>query len=88
MDLLIDGLTRAVEKIITGDREVYEITWRTLRISLTAILISTLIGIPLGILLGLTKFRGRKLLLVFINIGMGLPPVVAEAFSRQFVGMR
>jgi tungstate transport system permease protein len=85
MDLLIDGLTRAVEMIITGDREVYEITWRTLRISLTAILISTLIGIPLGILLGLTKFRGRKLLLVFINIGMGLPPVVAGLWITIFL---
>lgn len=85
MDLLIDGLKRAVEMIITGDREVYEITWRTLRISLTAILVSTLIGIPLGILLGLTKFHGRKLLLVFINIGMGLPPVVAGLWITIFL---
>ncbi|MDF2856908.1 MAG: ABC-type tungstate transport permease protein [Neobacillus sp.] len=42
-----------------------------------AILISSLIGLPLGMFLGLTKFRGRKFILVFINIGMGLPPVVA-----------
>jgi tungstate transport system permease protein len=77
MDLLINGLIRAIEMIAAGDPEIYEVTWRTLRISLTAILISTFIGIPLGILLGLTKFPGRKLLLVFINIGMGLPPVVA-----------
>lgn len=77
MDLLMNGLIRAAEMIAAGDPEIYEVTWRTLRISLTAILISTFIGIPLGILLGLTKFPGRKLLLVFINIGMGLPPVVA-----------
>lgn len=77
MELLFDGLRRAIEMIASGDPEIYEITWRTLRISLTAILFSTLVGIPLGILLGLTKFPGRKLLLVIINIGMGLPPVVA-----------
>lgn len=77
MDLLLNGLIRAIEMIAAGDPEIYEITWRTLRISLTAVLVSTLIGIPIGIILGLTKFPGRRLLLVFINIGMGLPPVVA-----------
>lgn len=42
-----------------------------------AILISSLIGLPLGMLLGLTRFKGRKIILTIINIGMGLPPVVA-----------
>ncbi|TKC15378.1 ABC transporter permease [Robertmurraya kyonggiensis] len=85
MDLLLNGLRRAIEMLASGDPEIYEITWRTLRISLTAILISTLIGIPLGILFGLTKFPGRKLLLVFINIGMGLPPVVAGLWITIFL---
>lgn len=77
MDLLIEGLKKAIEMLLSGNPEIFEITWLTLRVSLTAILISTLIGIPLGILIGLTSFRGRRLLLVLINIGMGLPPVVA-----------
>lgn len=77
MDLLIEGLKKAIEMLLTGNPEIFEITWLTLRVSLTAILISTFIGIPFGIVLGLTSFRGRRLLLVLINIGMGLPPVVA-----------
>ncbi len=77
MDLLIEGLKKAIEMLLSGNPEIFEITWLTLRVSLTAILISTVIGIPLGILIGLTSFRGKRLLLVFINIGMGLPPVVA-----------
>lgn len=85
MDLLFEGLKRAIEMIATGDPEIFEITWRTLRVSLTAVLFSTLIGIPLGILIGLTKFRGRKILLVFINIGMGLPPVVAGLWITIFL---
>lgn len=85
MDLLFDGLKRAIEMIASGNPEIYEITWRTLRISLTAVLISTLIGIPFGILLGLKKFPGRKLLLVIINIGMGLPPVVAGLWITIFL---
>lgn len=77
MDLLIEGLKKAIEMLISGDPEIFEITWLTLRVSLTAVLISTFIGIPAGIILGLTSFPGRRLVLILINIGMGLPPVVA-----------
>lgn len=77
MDLLVDGFLKAIDMVLTGDKEIIEITWLTLRISLTAMFISTLIGIPAGMLIGLTRFPGRKLILVFIHIGMGLPPVVA-----------
>jgi tungstate transport system permease protein len=77
MELIIDGFRKAIEMILTGDREILEITWLTLRVCFTAILISSLIGLPLGMILGLTRFRGRKIILTLINIGMGLPPVVA-----------
>ncbi|CRK81561.1 ABC transporter permease [Neobacillus massiliamazoniensis] len=77
MELLIDGLKKAFEMIFSGNQEIYSITLLTLRVSLCSILISTLLGLPLGMFLGLTRFKGRRLLLVFVNIGMGLPPVVA-----------
>lgn len=77
MELLIDGLKKAIEMIFTGNQEVFAITWLTLKVCLISILTSTLFGLPFGILLGLTRFKGRKILLMFINIGMGLPPVVA-----------
>ncbi|SEM63148.1 tungstate transport system permease protein [Mesobacillus persicus] len=77
MDLLLEGLKKAIEMVLAADPIIVEITLRTLKVSMTAIIISTLIGIPLGMFLGLVKFPGRKLILVIINIGMGLPPVVA-----------
>lgn len=77
MELIIDGFKKAIEMIGSGDNEILSITLLTLKVSFLSILISTLFGLPLGMLLGLSRFRGRKLLLVFINIGMGLPPVVA-----------
>lgn len=77
MELVFDGFQKALEMILSGDSEILEITWLTLRVCFTAIIISSLIGLPLGMLLGLSNFRGRKFILVFINIGMGLPPVVA-----------
>jgi tungstate transport system permease protein len=77
MELIMDGFRKAIEMILTGDQEILEITLLTLRVCFTAILISSLIGLPLGMFLGLTRFKGRKIILTFINIGMGLPPVVA-----------
>ncbi|PLR85268.1 ABC transporter permease [Bacillus sp. V33-4] len=77
MELLLDGLKRAFEMLLSGDTEIIEIAWLTLKSSLTAVLISTVIGIPAGVCLGLLSFPGKKFLLVFVNIGMGLPPVVA-----------
>jgi tungstate transport system permease protein len=85
MDLLIDGFIKAWQMIISGDREIFKITWLTIKVSLTAILFSTLVGIPLGVLLGLSRFPGRKIVLVFINIGMGLPPVVAGLWITIFL---
>ncbi|CAM3785380.1 ABC transporter permease [Mesobacillus zeae] len=85
MDLLLHGLKKAIEMILEGDPEIAEITLRTLEVSMTAILISTIGGVPAGILLGLSRFPGRKLLLTFVNIGMGLPPVVAGLWITIFL---
>ena len=85
MDLLLDGLKKAVEMVLTGDREILAVTLLTLRVSLTAIFISMLIGIPLGVTLGLSNFPGKKIILVLINIGMSLPPVVAGLWITIFL---
>lgn len=85
MNLFIEGILKAIEMIITGDREIYQITITTLRVCLTAILISTVVGIPLGVLLGLKSFPGKKIVLVFVNIGMGLPPVVAGLYITMLL---
>ena len=62
--------------IVTGDPALREIVTLSLRVSGTALLISTAIGVPLGALLGLTRFPGRKLTVALLYTGMGFPPVV------------
>ena len=57
-----------------------EIVTLTLRVSGTALLISTVIGIPLGSWLGLSRFLGRRLVIAFLYTGMGFPPVVVGLF--------
>lgn len=54
----------------------YQITFLTLMVTGTALVISTLIGIPVGALFGLRRFRARQMLKALIYTGMGLPPVV------------
>ena len=56
--------------------EILEITLRSLRISLTALLLAVGIGVPLGIWLGSRKFVGRRAVIAVVNSGMGAPPVV------------
>ena len=55
---------------------ILEITLRSLRISLTALVLATGIGVPIGVWLGSRRFPGRRLLVALVNSGMGAPPVV------------
>jgi tungstate transport system permease protein len=57
-----------------------EIVQLSLRVTGTALLISTLLGVPAGALIGLTRFRGRRLVAVLFYTGMGFPPVVIGLF--------
>jgi tungstate transport system permease protein len=56
--------------------ELGDILWRSLQVSGVAVLVSSVIGVPLGAWLGSARFRGRSILSVLIQTGMALPPVV------------
>ena len=76
MDLIWDGLRESFWLLVRGDRRVWEIMLRSLFVSGAATLLSLCIGVPVGMLLGLSLFHGRTGLLGLVNKGMGLPPVV------------
>ncbi|MDL2257757.1 ABC transporter permease [Eubacteriales bacterium OttesenSCG-928-K08] len=57
--------------------ELRQIIGVTLQMSFTSTIISTCIGIPLGVFIGMRQFRGKRLILRFTHTLMGLPPVVA-----------
>ncbi len=59
---------------------ILEITLRTLAVCLQALLVSVVIGVPLGIWLGSRRFRGRGVMIGVVNSGMGAPPVVVGLF--------
>ena len=67
----IDDLLRAF-----SSPDLIEIVALTLRVTGLALLIATIIGVPLGALIGLSRFRGKSAVRAVLYTGMGLPPVV------------
>jgi len=72
----MSGDTSALQLVLTGDPVLFAIVRLSLIVSLTAVLLATLIGVPAGAALALTRFRGREAIIVALNAAMGLPPVV------------
>jgi len=70
------ALGAAIMLITHADEGLMEIVFLSLRVSLGAVVISTLFGLPIGAALALFKFPGRKSLTILANALMGLPPVV------------
>src|SRR5580698_7963993 len=66
----------ALHLVLTGDAALFAIVRLSLIVSLSAVLFAALIGIPLGALIALTRFRGREPVVIVLNALMGLPPVV------------
>ncbi|HWR73154.1 MAG TPA: ABC transporter permease [Nitrospirota bacterium] len=66
--------------ILHLDAELFGIILLSLKVSGLALVIATMIGLPLGALLGLKRFPGRGLFISMTNTFMGLPPVVVGLF--------
>jgi tungstate transport system permease protein len=66
----------AFELLLTADPALLAIVQLSLVVSLSAVLLAGLIGVPFGAALALTRFAGREVIVVVLNALMGLPPVV------------
>jgi len=73
---IIEGLLQALRLIAQGDEALLEVVLLTFRVSGIALLFSSVVGVPLGAFLGLTRFPSRRLLISLLYTGMGFPPVV------------
>lgn len=85
MELILEGIGEAIQRIVTFDQEVRDAAAASLVVSGTATALSVITGIPLGALLGGASFRGRNILLSLVNTGMGLPPVAVGLFVAILV---
>jgi len=71
-----DALWLALQLLVSGDPELMEIIALSLRVSLSAMVVACVIGLPLGAIVAISRFPGRGAVLVLMNTLMGLPPVV------------
>ena len=80
MSSILEGFSQAFSLILNLDAELLGIILLSIKVSGTALLISTIIGLPIGALLGLRKIPLQESVITILNTFMGLPPVVVGLF--------
>lgn len=70
----------AFDLIMSGDPDLAEIVLLSLQVSLSAVFVACLIGLPIGAAVAISRFPGRGPIIVLLNALMGLPPVVVGLF--------
>src|SRR4026209_507339 len=76
MHSILEAIRAAVGLIASGDATLGEIVLLSLSVSLSAVALATLLGLPLGAAIAGGRFPGRRVIIVLLNALMGLPPVV------------
>ena len=71
-----EALSAAFALLVGLDAKLIEIVLLSLRVSLSAVAIAALLGLPLGAAIAVGRFSGRQTVIVLLNALMGLPPVV------------
>ncbi|TLM98535.1 MAG: ABC transporter permease subunit [Actinobacteria bacterium] len=80
MGIYEQAIRDAAQLLLSGATEVWQIIFLSLKVSGGATLLASLIGIPIGYALGISRFAGRAALLILVNTAMGFPPVVVGLF--------
>jgi tungstate transport system permease protein len=76
MHVLWEDLRAALPLIVHGDPYLMQTIGFTLQVAAIATALASLIGVPIGVALGLGRFRGRQALVLLANAGLALPPVL------------
>jgi tungstate transport system permease protein len=77
---LWDQIEAAVPLIWQGNAYIWQVTWVTIRVALIATTSAIVLGLPVGLALGLGRFRGRRTLQLLANASLAIPPVLVGLF--------
>ena len=77
---MLDAILSGLGLVATLDLRLWEIVGLSLAVSLSAVALATLLGLPLGAAIAVARFPGRQAVIVVLNALMGLPPVVVGLF--------
>jgi tungstate transport system permease protein len=78
-------LKGAVPMIVHGDPYLFGLLWVTIKVAVISTAAATVIGLPIGLALGLGRFRGRRALQILANASLALPPVVVGVAVLLFL---
>jgi len=85
MTQLINSFIEAVKLILSFNKEVYFITFTSLKISVVSTIIASVVSIPLAILISIKDFKLKKLIIAFLNSMMAIPTVVIGLFVYSLI---
>ena len=77
---MLDAVVSGLRLVATLDLRLWEVVGLSLAVSLSAVALATLLGLPLGAAIAVSRFPGRQAVIVVLNALMGLPPVVVGLF--------
>ena len=70
------ALEEALKRLVTFDPEVWGIIGVSLKVSVAAVLLAALVAVPMGVLVGVGRFRGKRVVVAVLNATMAIPTVV------------
>lgn len=88
MDYILNGFRKAFYLIFSLDREVFSAVLVSLRVSCTAIVFATIVGLPLGFCIAIREFSGKRFVVVVLNTLMALPTVVVGLMVYSLISRR
>ena len=73
---MLDAFLYSINNILSLENELIKIIFLTLKVSIFSVIIASLVALPIGSLIAISNFRSKKIIVIFLNASMGLPPVV------------
>ncbi len=88
MDYIFEGIKEAFKLLISFDEETYSAIFATIKISSISIVLSLIIGLPLGFFLGYYNFPGKRQIKTIVDTLLALPTVVVGLLVYTFISQR
>lgn len=88
MDYIFEGFINAIGMITSLDREILMITILSIKVSVTATLLATLIGVPAGFLIAVRDFHGKRWIVLVLNTLLSIPSVLVGLLVYSFLSRR
>jgi len=88
LDFIVEGIRKAFQLIFTFDSEIFSIVLLSLRVSLIAVILASLLGVYLGFLMAVKEYWGKRFSVSLVNTLLALPTVVIGLIVYSLISRR